>query len=169
VAVRILDQGFKKNPRRYVAQCALATATIMAILFALDIDRNTAIIASLGATAFIVFAMPGARSSATRRLLGGYVVGMAIGALFGALSSLHLAERLFAVGDFSHIVFGSIAVGLTTLIMAMTNTEHPPAAGIALGLVINESGPFTLFVIGAAVVIMALVKRLLRDWLIDLV
>ena len=169
MAVRILDERFKQNPGRYVAQCALATATIMAILFALDVERSTAVIASLGATAFIVFAMPSAKSSTMRRLLGGYAVGMTIGALFGFFSSFRLAERLLEIGDFSHIVFGSIAVGLAILIMAITNTEHPPAAGIALGLVINESSGLTLFVIGAAVLIMALVKRLLRNWLRDLV
>jgi len=35
------------------------------------------------------------------------------------------------------VIFGAISVGFSVFIMAVINTEHAPAAGIALGLVIN--------------------------------
>ena len=34
-------------------------------------------------------------------------------------------------------VTAALAVGLSILIMVATNTEHPPAAGVALGIVID--------------------------------
>ena len=165
----LIDSKFRQNRRKYVLQCLIAILTIIAILGALDVERNTAVIASLGATAFIIFAMPAAISSTPRRVLGGYAVGIALGVLFGYLASLGLIGKLLHARDVSHIIFGGFAVGFSIFTMVITNTEHPPAAGIALGLVINDSDNFTLLVITVAVVIMILVKRLLRKHLIDLV
>jgi hypothetical protein len=37
-------------------------------------------------------------------------------------------SNFFTSTEMSLIVFGAIAVGLAIFIMAVTNTEHPPAA-----------------------------------------
>jgi CBS domain-containing membrane protein len=63
----------------------------------------------------------------------------------------------------------AFAVGAAILAMAITDTEHAPAAGTALGLVIRpgqlEAGPPIIL----AALILALVKVLLGDRLRDLV
>ncbi len=67
------------------------------------------------------------------------------------------------------IVFGAIAVGIAIFIMTITNTEHAPAAGIALGLVINEWNYFTIILIFCAIVWMASVRKFLKPYLMDLI
>ncbi|KYK20532.1 hypothetical protein AYK21_05980 [Thermoplasmatales archaeon SG8-52-2] len=67
--MRLFDRKFRKNIYRYLFQCALATLTILAVLFFLDALSETAIIEALGASAFVVFAIPNSYSSDPRRLI----------------------------------------------------------------------------------------------------
>ena len=67
------------------------------------------------------------------------------------------------------VVFGAIAVGIAIFVMTVTNTEHAPAAGIALGLVINEWNYFTIILIFCAIVWMASVRIILKKYLMDLI
>ena len=54
------------------------------------------------------------------------------------------------------------------LAMAITNTQHPPAAGTALGLVIQSwSWSAVLFIMSSAV-ILSLIRLILRGRLINL-
>lgn len=62
-----------------------------------------------------------------------------------------------------------LAVTLTMFLMALLNYEHPPAAGLSLGLIVEPWTTFTIFVIVVVVALMSLVKYLLQRWLIDLV
>jgi hypothetical protein len=52
--------------------------------------------------------------------------------------------------------------------MTITNTEHAPAAGIALGLVINQWTYLTIIFILIAIIWMASVKKILRPYLMNL-
>lgn len=52
-----IDTEFRTFWKRYVFQCLLATIVIFIILSSLIIHNDTVIIASLGATTFIIFAM----------------------------------------------------------------------------------------------------------------
>jgi len=56
--MHILDRKLKKTWRSYVLQSLLAALALMAILYFLDILTHAAIVAALGASAFIIFAMP---------------------------------------------------------------------------------------------------------------
>ena len=53
-------------------------------------------------------------------------------------------------------------------VMVVTKTEHPPAAALALGLVLNEWDFMTLLVILAGIVSLSLLKRLVLPILMDL-
>jgi CBS-domain-containing membrane protein len=65
-------------------------------------------------------------------------------------------------------IFGAAAVGLSVLVMATTNTEHPPAAGTAFGIiVVGLSFTFIAFILSAAV-ILSIVRYLLRNRLQNL-
>jgi CBS-domain-containing membrane protein len=165
----IIDKKVSKNLLRYLGQCFLATLTILAVLLFLDLLTETAIIASLGASAFIVFTMPRTYSSDPRRLIGGYIVGILIGILFNQFSNLEQTKYLFFNETTSLVVFGAIAVGIAIFVMAITNTEHAPAAGIALGLVINQWTPKTILFILIAIIWMASVRKILKPYIIDLI
>ncbi|HUS46288.1 MAG TPA: HPP family protein [Phycisphaerae bacterium] len=161
-----VDEKFRANKARYIFQCGLATASVLAVLLVLDAFSNAAVIASLGASSFVAFTMPRSDVSRPRFLVGGYVVGVAAGSLCYWLSLLAWPGPL--IPKHSYILFGALAVGLAIFAMVVTNTEHPPAAGVALGLVLGEWHGLTVVVILVGIVALSAVKRLLRPVLIDL-
>jgi len=165
----LIDKKFKKNTFKYLFQCLLATLTILAILLFLDVLKEAALITALGASAFIVFTMPTQYSSDSRRLIGGYMVGLGVGFMFYLISSSEMGYQLLGNHTTSLVVFGSLAVGSAICIMAVTNTEHAPAAGIALGLVINQWDYLTILFIIMAILWMAAIKTLLKNYLMDLI
>lgn len=147
----------------------LATLTILAVLIFFNVLNETAIITALGASIFIVFTMPTQYTSDSRRLLGGYIVGLSVGFIFFLISTSNIIFDLIGEKNIILIIFGSLAVGLSVFIMAVTNTEHAPAAGIALGLVINEWDYLTIIYILVAVIWMILVQIILKKHLMDLI
>lgn len=163
-----LDSKFAKNKLRYCLQCLMASVAVLMLLVILDAFSNTTVIAALGASSFIVFTMPHVKSSSPRFLIGGYLVGAGVGTLCYWLGKL--------VGDISlsgfelhpHVLFGAIAIGLSMFIMVITDTEHPPAAALALGLVLGEWSPKILVVVMGGIVVLCVLKRLLHNKLINL-
>jgi CBS-domain-containing membrane protein len=58
-------------------------------------------------------------------------------------------------------------VGLAIFAMSITDTEHQPAVGIALALVLNPWNGLTLLVIAGAAVVLTLVGVLFGKLLYD--
>lgn len=163
--ISIVDKKFRKNKAHYILQCLMATAAVVGILLAMDSVFKEVMLASFGATAFLVFAMPHLRTSQARSVLGGYIIGIILGII------LHImAVKIHNLTDFHLIysMFAGLAVGLSLLIMTMTNAEHPPAAGLSLGLVLQGYHIGSVIIVFASVVILMLIKRLLKNWLINL-
>jgi CBS-domain-containing membrane protein len=165
----IFDKKFRKNTPKYIFQCFLASLTILAVLVFLDVLNEAALITALGASAFIVFTMPTQYSSDPRRLIGGYIVGLCVGFIFYLISTSELSNSLIGNHTTTLVIFGSIAVGFAIFIMAVTNTEHAPAAGIALGLVINKWDYLTIIFIIIAIVWLAGIKIILKRYMMDLI
>lgn len=141
----------------------------LAVLIFLDVLTETAIITSLGASAFIVFTMPHKYSSSPRRLLGGYSIGLIVGFIFYLLYTFYPESILYFLDEQTALVIlAALSVGFSIFIMAVTNTEHAPAAGIALGLVINQWNPLTIVFIVGAIIWMASIKRILKPFLMNL-
>ena len=113
-----------------------ATFTILLFLVFLDVLKNNAIIAALGASVFVVFTMPLEYTAGARPMIGGYFVGVVSGVSCKLISESNLIPSPTPAAN--TILFASIAVGIAIFLMVITNTEHPPAAGIAIGLVLNE-------------------------------
>jgi CBS-domain-containing membrane protein len=155
-----IDKKVKGHLKQYVLQCLIATLALVIVLFYMDIMLKTAIVASIGATSFIIFTMPQTYRAEARYILGGYAVGAIVGVL---LNMLHVSNA-----DLSINVIGSVAVGLAMFIMVITNTEHPPAAALALGIAVEGyTVNMLLFVFGVTSLLL-FVKWMLRKWLIDL-
>jgi CBS domain-containing membrane protein len=164
-----LDRHIRReNFRRYALQCGLAGFVVLILLLVLDAVTQTVLIAALGASAFIAFAVPRSPHSGPRNMIGGYAIGIAAGCLMATLES---AMNIQGAG-LAHavmVVFGAMAISLAMFMMVVTRSEHPPAAALALGLVLNEWNLLTLAVVMTGIVALSLVKRLVLPMLLDLV
>jgi CBS-domain-containing membrane protein len=121
----------------------------------------------MASTAFLVFVNPSAVMAQPRRILGGHLDGAVVGVTFAILIYGVLPASMLdsaAIRD----MLSAFAVGIAILTMALTNTEHAPAAGTTLGLVIQqgtlEAGPVVVF----AALILAIIRVSLERWLRDL-
>jgi CBS-domain-containing membrane protein len=93
-------------------------------------------------------------------------VGIAAGFLCrSALNLLPAGAREAAV---TYVLLGGLAVGMAIFAMVVTNTEHPPAASIALGLVLNGFEPRVILFIVLGIVSLSVIKLLLRPLLKNL-
>jgi len=164
-----LDQHIRReNLKRYVLQCGLAGIVVLILLLVLDAVTQTVLIAALGSSAFIAFAVPRSLHSGPRHMIGGYVIGMLSGCL---MTLLETAIGVSSSGA-THavmVIFGAMAISLAMFTMVVTRTEHPPAAALALGLVLNEWDLLTLGVVLAGIVALSLVKQLVLPMLLDLI
>jgi CBS-domain-containing membrane protein len=167
--IPVIDAKFCAHKGKYTVQCLLAAAAAALILLVLDFFSNAAIIAALGASAFIAFAMPRANVSRPRFLLGGYLMGIGAGTLCYWLWQAPFVSGYLTIPQRPQIVPGAVAVGLSIFLMTITNTEHPPASGVALGLVLGDWKGQTILVIAIGIVALVLIKTLLRPILINLI
>ncbi len=160
--MRILDEKFRKNITRYISQCALATISVFIVLLVLDVMTNAVIIAALGSSTFIAFTMPDAQVSKPRIMIGGYIVGVVAGCICHYLSLWSLMTWVSFIHESPHVVFGAMAVGLAIYVMVITGTAHPPAAGLALGLILNEWSPLTIVVVLVGIISLSFIKIVLK-------
>ena len=166
--MEIIDKSFIQKPKNYILQSLLALLALLVILSFIEILTQAAIVAALGASTFIVFAMPRSITAKPRRLIGGHVVGIICGLicyyafLTGPLGELSGEHELFLWFAYA------LSVALSLFFMTITNTEHPPAAATALGIVTHGCSWQTVLFILIFAVGLAIVRRLLRERLIDL-
>ena len=162
---RLIDDRFREDPLHYVLQTILAFVIIAAVVVGMGVLTNGTIVAALGASAFIVFAMPHYKTARPRSLVGGHVVCLAIGLVCSIPVRVvpELVQREVVLG-----LIAAVAVALSIFAMVVTDSEHPPAAGNALAFAITrvvfDDVLFTL----VAVALLAIVRYLLRGWLRDL-
>ncbi len=119
-----IDNKFRKLWKAYLLQSLLA-GTAMFILVLILGKKNMVVVSSMGATTFILFALPNAYSAKTRNVIGGHLIGLIVGAMFYFTALPYWLEY-------------PLVIAVATLIMVTVNAEHPPAAGTALAVVINE-------------------------------
>lgn len=163
-----LENRFQpQNLHRYLMQCGLATVIVLILLLILDVLTQTVLIAALGASTFIAFAVPRSPHSDPRHMIGGYLVGVLAGGLMGLLQgAMHFTSP--TINHELMVACGALATGLAMFLMVMTKTEHPPAAALALGLVLNDWDWPTLLVIIGGIVVLAIVKQVVMPLLMDL-
>lgn len=133
----------------------------------LDAVTQTVLIAALGASSFIAFAVPRSLNSGPRNMVGGYLIGMLSGSVMWYLNTLlNVSGEALAHGVM--ILFGALAISAAMFLMVVTRTEHPPAAALALGLVLNEWSGLTLLVVLAGVIGLGIVKQIVLPILMDI-
>ncbi len=154
-----IDSKFPKHWRRYLIQSSYAPATVFFITITLS--NSPVIIASIGATAFIVFAMPNNIAAEPKRIIGGHFLGFFIGSCFAVFPFMDVV--------FFKAMWFSLSVGITILFMVVLDLEHPPAAGTALGMTLISYSSTSVITILISVLFLAIVGHLSKPYLKDLV
>ena len=149
-----IKNKFKTLWKYYIFQSFLAAAALFVL--ALLLQKKMVLISAMGATAFIVFTMPKAASAQTKNVIGGHLIGLSCGAMFYFTKMNPPLEY-------------ALAVGLAIFIMVALDLEHPPAAGTALAVVINEVSFNAFVTIMLSAVILSQMRYYLRTKLKDLI
>ena len=165
--MRLFDQKFRSRAPQYVFQCVLATLSLVIILLAQDAVLRAAIVVAVASTAFIVFVVPHTPTASTRKVVGGHVVAVCLGSVATAVLR-GVGIDSFDGDRYIFYVAAAVAVGLSIFVMVVTDTEHAPAAGTALGLVIPgwSLSAVVLIIVGA--VALSAVRIVLGPRLVNL-
>ena len=162
-----IDPKFLRNRRRYFYQCSGVVLTMIVVLLLLDMVYQAVLIAALASSSMAAFSAPNMRASRPRSLLGGYVVGMLVGCGASLLVSEAAAIDLMDI-RYLRLLAGAVATGLAMFFMVVTDTEHPPAAALALGFVLNEWSLATILAVLSGITLIVVIKEALRGKLVDL-
>ena len=163
-----LDPGFAAHPWRFVWQAGLASLALLAVLMFADSLSSAAIAAGLASSVVIIFINPSNRTARIRSVIGGHWVALVLGSVFSLVLFAGPVEAFLDTVPLVQVLSYALVVGLAILVMAVTNTEHPPAAGIAIGMASREWEAAVFGSIIGAVVVLAVVKLIIRGRLQDL-
>lgn len=139
---------------------SLAASISIFVVFLILTTEDIVFIASIGATAFIIFAMPESITAKPRNVIGGHITGIIV----GTLSTLIPHQQILAAA-----AVYSIAVGVSMFIMVVIDTEHPPAAGTALGIAISGFSFNVIATLVLSALVLSLIHHFFRRNLKDLV
>lgn len=163
-----LDPGFAGAPLRFALQAVVATAVMFTVLAFVHSLSSAAIAAGLASSVVGVFLGPSNRTSRIRSVVGGHAVALVLGTMFAVILFLAPVEAFMAQRQILFNLSLATAVGAAMLLMAITNSEHPPAAGTALGMASREFDILIFLSIIGAVVLLAVMKLAVRPHLKDL-
>ncbi len=150
---------FKRLWKNYIFQILIATLSVFIAILVIKM-QNVVMIASLGATTFIIFITPTNFTANRRNVIGGHVIGIIIGMLFTLIP---------ASSSIVSIIIFSLTVGTSMFFMAIIDMEHPPACGTALGIVSSGYTISMIFAFLTGVVILSLIHHIFKPKLKDLV
>lgn len=139
---------------------------MLVILLTVDVMRLGAIAASLGASSFIVFVMPKRRLARHINLVCGHLLGVGCATLMWLILYLSLGD--YTVVGYPHYFAAAAAVALSTFLMIVTDLEHPPAAGTALGVTLEVLNYKVVLIILIGVCSLSLIHHILKERLEDL-
>ena len=154
-----IDPKYLKYRKHYVLQSIYASISIF--ILTLILNDNPVLIASIGSTAFVVFAMPKSITSQPKRIIGAHFSGFIIGSCFYVFP---LSDYIFFAA-----IWHSLSVGITVFIMVVFDLEHPPAAGTALGMTLIGYNSYSLYKVSISVFLLAFISYVAKPFLRDLV
>ena len=162
------DPRMKGHRIVYVSQALLATSVILAALVVKDVLANAAVFAAIASTAFVLFVTPRSIVATPRHVVGGHVICAAVGAVTAVILSGAGVEAVAGDSSVAFSAGAAIAVGVGILLMGLTDTEHPPATGTALGMAIVDFDGGLLLVLLVSVAILVLAQQAVLARLRDL-
>jgi len=151
--------------RNYIFQSFIVFVCVSLVLFLFEFFGGI-IVASIGASSFILFVTPHANGSRARYVIGGYICGSVSGVLLSFLYAyvlrldLHYLAPVFVLAG---------AAALATFLMISAKLVHPPSAALALGLAADSSSIKTAAVAVLGVSILCVIRYALKKYLKNLV
>mgnify|MGYP006297301761 CR=1 FL=1 len=154
----LLDRKLDRETMKHYLFQSLLAALSLFLALQLPFIEDFVLIAAIGSTTFIVFAMPSSKTSRPRNVLGGHLICGLIGFALTVLYPVYLPLRVVI----------SLGVGLAVFAMVVLDVEHPPAGGTVIFLIINpiEQSFVALLLLAS---ILSLISYLLRPYMKDLV
>ncbi len=153
-----IRREFRRLWKNYLYQSFLAMVVVFIVLLLLNME-HAVVIASIGATAFIVFTMPRNITAAPRRVIGGHLIGLFSGSLCALIPHSSILP--------STVVY-ALAVGISIFLMVTLDAEHPPASGTALGIAITGFSPSAAIAVLTSTIMLSLAHRFSKRFLKDL-
>ena len=140
------------NKKRFLYGILASLFALIYLFFILFIFNFQKIhFAALGSSAFAVFALPKMKSSRSKNIIGSYIIAIVMGIIFSSFDYIiDIHHRVILQS-----LFGSLAVSFTILTEILFSLEHPPSAGVALGLLIAPWNIFTILSLMSAILILA--------------
>jgi CBS-domain-containing membrane protein len=145
---------FKMLWAHHVLQSLLATGVLFVLFLALGEDKAV-LISAIGASAFIVFALPHTASAKPKVVIGSHLIGL-------------IAGSIFTFTGFAYYIECPVAVGITILLMVILDVEHPLAAGTAIATVITTALFKTWLAVLVSTFFLSLTRHLLKNYLKNL-
>jgi CBS domain-containing membrane protein len=152
--MQINSREFWKLWRYNLLQPLGGAVMITLLLFGAYALLSEVIIASFGATVFIVTTTPHAKAARTQNLIGGYLCGGVSGLLNVGLLSLLPGSPV--------AVFAGLAVGLAIFGTLALGCEHPPAGAMALGIVLTGKPLTAVGIAVAGILLLSAVLMFIR-------
>ncbi|MFO7791610.1 MAG: HPP family protein [Candidatus Saliniplasma sp.] len=154
----IIDRKLDRDTwKHYLLQSSLA-AVVLYAAFLIPMVDEPILIAAIGSTSFIVFAMPESRTANPKNVLGGHLACGILGLLFFNLHSTLLPLTATI----------ALAVGASIFVMVVLDIEHPPAGGTVIFLAINPMVESLIALLLLASII-STIAIILHPYMIDLV
>ena len=166
--IEVVDPRFRRYWYSYLVQGLLATAAMLIILLFVDSIADAALVAGLGSSVVILFVHPSASAARPRSVVGGHVLGLVVGIGCSLLVFSSPAGGFIEHSRLLSDLSLALSVGMVILVMAITNTEHPPAAGTVLGMSLQAFDPVRTVVFIVAIILLSMMQYMLRSHLHDL-
>ena len=165
---KVFDRQLTSQLHRYIFQTGLATIALIIMLLVEDAVLNAAIVVAVASSAFIVFVVPNSVAATPRRVIGGHLVAVVVGAIASGVLMIPALQAFSEQSRYVLDIVAALSVGLSILVMVATDTEHPPAAGTVLGLVIQGLEWHAIVFILVSAVSLSIIRLVLRPKLINL-
>ena len=148
-----LEIGHTEDIRTCISKATTAFLITLLVILVLN-SKHVIVFSSFAASIFLIVAMPTSDASKIRNVVGGHLIGLLSGGIIALFMSSYITNQMFAY---------AVSVGLATLFMSVCDIMHPPAAGTALGVVINGLSQNVLTSILSSVCIIGIIMYIIQN------
>jgi len=152
--------GMGGRLKRSLVKASMVSAVVFVCFLLMLFTMNGLLVTCLAASAFIAFAFPYADSARAKFLLGGYAIGVAMG-LLGHIA--YTGIQVDAAYDMALLIACCVAsVFAASFLMLFLEMQHPPAAALAVAIVVDDS-PYLGAVVALACILMVCGIKYMAD------